>query len=125
MKRLIAAGILMLIVIASYILSRNYIINTCDEIKSLVIECETEYKQNSTSAEKTAEKLEKTWSEKEQILSFFVNHDRVDEIELALSSLNVYSNKFNNDIFYEYSGEIKMLLHQLEEDSKISAHSVF
>ena len=125
MKRLIAAGILTIIIITAYILSRSYIINTCDEIKELVIKCETEHKNSSVMSESTAEKLENTWSEKEQILSLFINHNRVDEIELALSTLAVYSNKFNNDIFYEYSGKIKMLLHQLKEDSTISVHSVF
>lgn len=125
MKRLIAAGILLVLVITSYILSFFYIKNTCAEIKDMVIKCEQEYENDIEKCYETSKELQDIWSKKEMILSFFVNHDRVDEVELAISSLKVYSNKPNNDIFYEYSGQIKMLLHQLKEDSEISTHSIF
>ena len=123
MKRLIAAGILLAAVITAYIMSFAYITKTCDETKELVLHCEDAY--NKGEAQKYAEELSNLWDEKESALSFFMNHNRIDDIELEISSLLLYSESKDEILFYEHIETLKMLLHQVKEDTRISIHSIF
>ena len=124
MKRLISAGILFAFVVAAYVSSFIYIKKTCNETIELVILCEENYKDGKNAYE-TAEKIDEIWVDKEQTLSFFVNHDRIDEVELELSSLLLYSRTDNEILFYEHIETLKMLLFQIKEDSMINAHAIF
>lgn len=124
MKRLISAGILFAFVVAAYVSSFIYIKKTCNETIELVRLCEENYKDGKNAYE-TAEKIDEIWVDKEQTLSFFVNHDRIDEVELELSSLLLYSRTDNEILFYEHIERLKMLLFQIKEDSMINAHAIF
>ena len=124
MKRLISAGILFAFVVAAYVSSFIYIKKTCNETIELVRLCEENYKDGKNAYE-TAEKIDEIWVDKEQTLSFFVNHDRIDEVELELSSLLLYSKTDNEILFYEHIETLKMLLFQIKEDSMINAHAIF
>lgn len=124
MKRLIAAVILFVLVITAYIYGYLYIENTCDTAKRYLKDCITVYAVDDDASDE-AEKLEKYWSGKENGLSIFANHSKIDEIELAISSLKIYSNTKDSEIFYEYSGTVETLIHQLLEDTKPTIHSIF
>lgn len=123
MKRLIAAGILLAAVITAYVSSLMYITKTCDETKKLILRCEEAY--NDGDAYKYAEELSSLWDEKEKALSFFMNHDRIDDIELEISSLLLYSKTKEEILFYEHIETLKMLLHQVKEDTRVNVHSIF
>ena len=123
MKRLIAAGVLTIIIAIIHFCGSIYIKNVIKESNSLLAECVNEYKEASSPQEKALD-LEKYWSERESYLSIFAHHDNIDEIESAISSLVVYSSTKNSEIFYEYSGTVKTLLHQLLEDNSFSMHSI-
>ena len=123
MKRLIAAGILMAAVITAYVSSLMYITKTCDETKKLILRCEEAY--NDGDAYKYADELSRLWDEKEKALSFFMNHDRIDDIELEISSLLLYSKTKEEILFYEHIETLKMLLHQVKEDTRVNVHSIF
>lgn len=123
MKRLIAAGILLAAVMAAYISSLMYITKTCDKTKELILRCEEAYSEGE--ANKYAEELSSLWNEKEKALSFFMNHNRIDDIELEISSLLLYSETEDEILFYEHIETLKMLLHQVKEDTRISVHSIF
>ncbi|MEE1330226.1 MAG: DUF4363 family protein [Acutalibacteraceae bacterium] len=124
MKRLISAGILFAVVISSYLLSLWYINTAEKETAKLVSECEQAYSDGKDAYDKALE-LKKLWDKKESGLSFFVTHDRIDEIELAISELCVYSKAEEENDFKERIENIKMLLHQIDEDTKITVHSIF
>lgn len=124
MKRLIAAGILFVLVLAAYLTGHFYIKNTCDTAKELLNECINAYETQNEAGSK-AEKLKNYWTEKEKPLSFFANHSEIDEIELAISTLEIYSVTDSKELFSEYSGTVKTLLHQLVEDSVPNIHSIF
>ncbi len=124
MKRLIPAAILLVLVITAYITSLLYITNNCDTTENLLETSVTAYKTQKTATEE-AKKLEEYWSKKEPILSVFVNHDRIDDVETAISSLNVYAKMPDNDLFYEYADNVKILIHQIMEDTKFTMHSIF
>ena len=123
MKRLIAAGVLTVIIAIIHFSGTIYIKNVIDEANTLLAECVTEYSENASPKEK-ATQLEDYWSKRESYLSIFAHHDNIDEIESAINSLVVYSSTENSEIFYEYSGTVKTLLHQLMEDNSFSMHSI-
>ena len=124
MKRLIAAAVLAVIVISVHLTGRYIINNTLTESRELLKACTQQYMIDK-SAYSQAERLEKFWSDNEGILSLFANHEGIDDIELAISSLKVYSDTEDNEIFYEYAASVETLLHQLEEDNSLNMHSVF
>ena len=123
MKRLIAAAILFVFIISSYFTGFFYVKNTCKETGKLLEECVAEYDNTNNSKDK-AKELKNYWSKAEKPLSVFVNHTRIDEIEKSIDTLLVYSDTDEKEIFKEYSGEVKTLLHQLMEDAVPSVHSV-
>ena len=123
MKRLIAAGVLIIFVVSTYLTGYFYIKNTCDTANALLKDCIEIYKTDK-DATKSAKKLNDFWSKNEPLLSVFANHSSIDEIELAISSLENYSDSPDNKIFYEYSSTVETLIHQLMEDTKPSMHSI-
>lgn len=123
MKRLIAAAILAVFIAAVYFTGNFYIKNVLDNSYKLLDECNEEYKMNKSSS-KGAEKLKDYWSENEGLLSVFAYHGHIDEVEQAIGTMVIYSKTDNSELFYEYSGTVKTLLHQLYEDNSLSMHSV-
>ncbi len=124
MKRLIIAAILFVVVIATYLTSLFYITDSCDTAKGMVENSITAYTKNQT-AKNEACNLETYWNKKEPLLSVFVNHDRIDDIETAISLMNVYAKIPKNELFYEYADNVKVLIHQIMEDTKFTMHSIF
>lgn len=123
MKRLLAAALLTLIVAAIHFCGNTYIKKVIRESTVLVDECIDEYRKDISPREK-ADKLQEYWANNEDYLSIFARHDNIDEIELAIDTLAVYAETKDSEIFYEYSGTVKTLLHQLYEDNSFSMHSI-
>ncbi len=123
MKRLIAAAVLTIIIAAIHFSGNIYIKNVIKESNKLVETCIEDYKKD-ISPKVHADKLKTYWSDNEDYLSIFAHHDNIDQIELAIDTLNVYSETKDSEIFYEYSGTVKTLLHQLYEDNSFSMHSI-
>lgn len=123
MKRLIAAGVLIIVISIIHLSGNIYIKNVIKETDVLLQKCIEEYK-NEQHPEKAAKQLKEYWGDREGYLSVFAHHDDIDKIELAIDTLSVYSKTENSEIFYEYSGTVKTLLHQLKEDNSLSMHSI-
>ena len=123
MKRLIASGIIAVIIAVIHFSGNIYIKNVINESNHLLENCIEEYK-NDENPESAAKKLKDYWGKQEDYLSVFAHHDHLDEIERAINSLSVYSKTKNSEIFHEYSGTVKTLLHQLLEDNSFNMHSI-
>lgn len=123
MKRLIIAGLLLIIVAAIYITSFKYITYSCEKSQKL-LESSVEIYETGKSAKNAVTVLEKYWNTREKFLSFFVNHDNIDKLEENIALLKLYSSE-NNIFFRQYAENIKVLLHQITEETKFSAHSIF
>lgn len=124
MKRLIAAAILAASVAGIYFCGFFVINTTCKEANKKLETCINSYNNENNASEK-AKDLEKYWAKKEKILSVFANHSEIDDIEMAIHLLTVYSKTDNNEIFHEYSGTVKTMLHQMKEDTVPNMHSIF
>lgn len=123
MTRLLAAFFLSAFIITSVFFSVFYVKSVCKETRNMLNECIDAYDKND-KAYKKADALSKYWESKEKILSIFVNHQNLDEVESAIKSLKDYSDTDDNEIFYEYSGSVEMLIHQLLEDTLPGVHSI-
>ncbi len=123
MKRIIAAAILTAAVIFFYIFGYFFIDKSVKKAEKLLESCAVSY-ETSNNAKAQSVKLQEFWSDIEGTLSVFANHAIIDDIELAIGSLSIYSNTDQNEIFMEYWATVKTLLHQLMEDTKPSAHSI-
>ena len=123
MKRLIAAAILIVFVIGTYVTSYFYIDNTCKKTNELLKNCVTAYEKGEDVKTHT-KKLEIYWSSKENSLSVIMNHASMDEIELTIEALSVHGNYPQNEMFFEYSNTLSLLLHQLMEDTAFGMHSI-
>ena len=124
MKRLIPAVIILVVIITSFFSSYYYIKDVCNNAYDGVENCLKEYNEHGTALSDAAW-LKNYWDEKEKILSFFVNHEKIDEVELAISNLKLHSKFKDNYMFYEACDNVKILLHQIIEDTKLTTHSVF
>ena len=124
MKRLIPALIILAITIGIFIGSYYYVNATCKEATKLIDECIDEYKENGTTINK-AKEFKDYWDKKEKTLSIFVNHIAIDEIEVSVAELSYHSNFKDNTMFYDSAIRIKTLIHQIFEDTKVTAHSIF
>lgn len=123
MKRLIAAGILILFLITTYFSGYFYIKNTCKETNKLLSECISSYEEKSNPSQKI-KNLKLYWEKREKCLSVFTNHSAIDEIELSIHTLLIYSKSSQPELFYDYSDKIKTYLHQIMEDTVPSPHSI-
>jgi len=123
MKRLIAAAVLFAVVLTAYFTGYFYIKNVCKEAEALLEECVAEYNANE-NALKSTEKLKRYWDKKEKMLSVFSSHSSIDEIEVAIYSLQEHSNSSDTSMFNEYTVRVKILIHQLLEDTVPTVHSV-
>lgn len=124
MKRIIAVLILFVFITTSYFIGVAYIKSSCKQANDLLEDCTRIYNLDQ-DATKASKELADFWTKTEPCLSLFANHAQIDEIELAISSLQNYANSKDNAIFYEYSGTVKTLLHQMVEDNTPSLHSIF
>lgn len=100
-----------------------YVNNICDEAMILIDECIDEYKDIG-KRETNSEKFKEYWDKKEKILSVFVNHDVIDDIEISVAELSYHSKFEDNTMFFDSAIRIKTLLHQITEDTKLTAHSL-
>ena len=124
MKRLIPAIIILIIIVSAFLGSYFYINKVCETAYEGIENCIQEYEEHGTAKADTTW-LKNYWTSKEKILSFFVNHESIDDVELALSSAALHSKFENNYMFYDACDTAKMLLHQIIEDTKPSTHSIF
>ena len=123
MRRLLAAAVLIVLVAVIYATGYFYIDNTCEKTDEILKECVIAY-TNGENVELLTTKLENYWSKKERTLSIFMNHNDIDEVELAIENLTVHSKYKGNEMFYEYSSTIDILLHQIMEDTAFGMHSI-
>lgn len=121
MKRLIAAGIIAIMVTIISVVGIGI-------INSVVDEAETRIKKIESSAfddtGKMAEEFFYFWEGKREILSVFVNHEKIDEIgTLAARMVSAERGENSLDLF-ESANEILFIIRGLREDEQLSLYTL-
>ena len=91
MKRLIAAGVLILIIMISCISGNIIIGNNCNYIIKLVEDCENSYNRDRSATIRLSGKLEKEWQSRETLLSAYSNHGYIEDVKASLAKLVPYA----------------------------------
>lgn len=125
MKRLIAAGILLIFIIGFCVTGSIAVGKTYSEFKNKTEECGKIYAADPEGAAELIKEIKKDWEDRENRLSLFVNHEIADDISVALSRAASYAESKCDAAFYAELAAAKTELHQMIEDQKISAHSIF
>lgn len=117
MKRLIIALVLMVIALAACfgenLLIKHHYKNIMEKIKI----CEHQIdSRDFESAKLTADKIEKEWQDKEEVLTFFISKNHLKEISLAISQLRELATENSKDYFKAQCEQIKYLFTQIKND---------
>ena len=126
MKRLITAVALIDIITALCIGVNFLVSHEVNSVRTMVNQCKDYMiKKDSAQAQKIADALVLEWERRETLLSPFINHEKIDEISLEITSLAANIKAENYPVLLRDTETILTLLHQLEEDEKINIHSIF
>lgn len=126
MKRLIAAGILAVLLICGCIFGHFYVSSACDKTKTEIIVCKTAVSNGDyKKAKKQTEKLCENWEKRRNKLIVFVNRGLLDEISETLSGLACLANEDTKNEFEASSNQISFLLNLISNGQRFTANAFF
>ena len=121
MRRLIAAAIIAVLVIAVSFVGIGIINSVTKEVEKRI------EKIQDTAFEDTGKKAEEFfyfWEQKREIMSVFVNHEKIDEIgTLAARMVSAERGESAIDLF-ESANEILFIIRGLKEDEQFSLYTL-
>ncbi|MBR5519045.1 MAG: DUF4363 family protein [Clostridia bacterium] len=126
MKSVISALLIFIFIIITAVSSIIYVDMTTKEMLQIVYKNEI-YFSNSQWREADAEilKLEKLWNKKRSVLSVFINHTILTEVDTTVAKLkNATKMQENIDFFYE-STNLALILLNINQQQKISIENIF
>lgn len=126
MNRLFIAGIIFMLILALCIgaaIISNKQFETVKDTLNLCVEQFNEGK--SEKALDLAAKLYQRWLKIEQSLSVIMNHGKIDDIRIHFARLKAYIEANNEAGFKSEAAELLTLIDQLEDDEKVTMHSIF
>ncbi|MBO5726634.1 MAG: DUF4363 family protein [Clostridia bacterium] len=126
MKRLIAAAILIIGLTALCISGIFVVSNAYENFYRDIKECQTEIKNENYDAARTlSEASAKRWRQKRGILSIFINHGTVEQIDESITQLTSFANKENTAHFMAECEILKLNLLEMKEYCSVSLHTLF
>lgn len=121
MKRLIAAGIIAVLVFLISFTGITLINSTADEVEQKIKQIQ---KHSFDDTERRAEKFFYYWEGKRELMAVFVNHEKIDEIgNLAARMVSAERSENSLDLF-EAANEILFIVRGLSEDEHFSLYTL-
>ena len=80
---------------------------------------------NFDGANTHIKELENTWNNMKIMWSMFIDHDEIDDIEIALLNFKTYVNLHNKEQSIVYSEQLKHNLYHISLKQKIKIENVF
>lgn len=117
MKRLIPAGIILILLITICFCSHSYIDKSCKQTVS-----DIEKYRNQTI---TASVLEDNWKNQKENMSIFVNHEFLDKISIYIGQLTVSDTAANPAAFDTTYKNILTVLSMIKEEQRFGLHSFY
>jgi len=126
MNRLIIAGVIFAIILTLCTGAAIIANNQFESVKNELNLCVNEFdKGNNEKSLELADTLHKRWLKIEQSLSVIMNHGKIDDIRIHFARLKAYLQSQNEAGFKSEAAELFTLIDQLEEDEKVTVHSIF
>ena len=126
MKSVISAVVIFIFIVVTGLFSTIYVDNVTKEMLQIVYKNEKYFSNLKwKDAENEILKLEKYWAKKRRVLSVFINHINLMEVDITVSKLkNATKMHENADFFYE-SDNLVLILLNINEQQKISVENIF
>jgi hypothetical protein len=97
----------------------NSLLNDLEKIEKLAMD------GDKIAAVDEANKFVEQWDKSEKILSVFITHSEIDNVNIALEQAVSYLNTDENDDFLAKSAELKKLLKHLIDNEKVNLQNIF
>jgi hypothetical protein len=123
MRRLIAAGILLICVIVVNCFSTRQIVSTCSQANALTEQAQEE-KSGDRDPYNTLFSLHELWQKESTYLALFVNHEWINQAQIEIDALWYGSSSLQKESFTEHVNTLKILLSQIEENAKFNTKSI-
>ncbi len=124
MKRLIAAAVLGVVVIAALIADIMLTNKVVETVSKDIKNCKTAAEQGDyTAAKAYAETLEKNWEKTETYFSLFINHDLIDNMGVSVSKLVPLANS-RDSMYLTECRVIEVTLTHIKNDSRFNLHNL-
>lgn len=126
MKSVISALLIFIFIITTIFFSWLYVNNTTNKMLQIVYKNE-KYFSNSQwdKADNEIDKLESLWKKRRPMLSVFLNHSDLSDIDINISKLkNTTKIHDNSDFFYETDNVIHSI-YNIVDQQKISIYNLF
>lgn len=121
MKRLIAAGVILVLVLITSTMGIFMINSTAIEVEKRIEQIQSTAFSDSG---KRAENFFYFWEQKRELMAVFVNHNEIDEIgRLAAKMVSAERAKNSTDLF-EAANEILFIVRGLKEDEQFSLYTL-
>lgn len=126
MKRLIAAGMLLAVVIAVCIMG-NITTSAVKRNAALMLNnCKKAIAEEKTAeAAEAADELKEYWNSKRIILSFFVNHSRYEDAAAAIEKIHAELESGDIESALTDCGEVYLLLREIELEQQLRIDHIF
>ena len=126
MKRLCAAIVLIILLAACCVTSRIVIADTYKDFRGQIEDCKTAVSNGEfDKAEQLSRGLDKQWQEKRGIVSIFVFHGTIEEIDDSLARLKAYANKESRSMYLSECEAVLLRLREIKDDSGVNLHALF
>ncbi len=117
MKRLIPASIILVLIIVLCFCSHILVDNICDKALNDI----DKYYNKTISAQD----IQKSWQDKKEKLSLFVNHGFLDEISIYIGQLTVVDTDIKSPDFETIYKNIQTIMYMIKEEQRFAPHSFY
>ena len=121
MKRVYAAAVLLLMIIAVGIAERRMTITTANDMLALIESADI---NDDDIAEKCAD-IQSRWHDSKTSLLFFLPHSGLDDIDIAADKLAIYAETGDLNSAAVTLGELRGRIDALAESERISLTNLF
>lgn len=126
MKNLFISIILFFLLNVCILISINYLNKTCKNLITINSQIQSSIKENSwAKAEALTEGFSKEWISHTKMLSVFVDHKEMDEINIEFYKLMKYVSNESTDEASASSNVISFFLNHIMEMEKINPQNIF
>ena len=126
MKSVISALLIFILIITTIFFSGLYVNDTTNKMLQIVYKNEKYFSDLQwDKADNEIDKLESLWKKRRPMLSVFLNHSDLSDIDINISKLkNTTKIRDNSDFFYETDNVIHSI-YNIEDQQKISIYNLF
>lgn len=123
MKRLIPAAVLTIILIILCVFSKVTVDRVGKKTNANIKECLESIENDKKDSEKKIKKLETEWKKNMNVMSLFVNREKLDQVSGNIQTLKKYTD--SRDEFDEACAKLKVIIDDIIEEQSLSLITFF